>query len=268
MQSAVGNIGCLGEVMNPAYAVYGDVTGARCWCRVWLHWRALLQPPPPCSCGGRQRPAAFGAKVFHEHVAPGVFACGAGLADLLAALPARPVVLLLHRRSIPDCYLSLCRAFESDRWYDDGDDDDDDDEDNDNTQRPPALTSVGDASADGLEEFAQRERDLWEHVAVELAVAGYTRENSDLVVLCYEDLLGSRTDQCWEPVALTRVARALGVEPTQEWLRRRPPSRVQRRDYVDGKAWLHEDLSADRFRLDLSLVLAEAELQAKRLPRE
>jgi hypothetical protein len=62
---------CRGEVLNPVYEVYGDVT-LRSWWRVRLHWLAMFAPPMLRWAGQGQRPAvkAVGVKLFHAHAAP------------------------------------------------------------------------------------------------------------------------------------------------------------------------------------------------------
>ena len=93
---------------------------------------------------------AAGAKLFHVHAAPGALACGAAIDTLLDALPSRPVPLLLYRRCLLSAYLSLCRAFETDVWFQHVDDS--------TPSRGSADGAAGIASAGGLLAFCEDER--------------------------------------------------------------------------------------------------------------
>ena len=234
---------CRGEVLNPVYEVYGDVTD-RAWWRVRLHWLAMFTPPLWPQQQGRL--GAIGAKLFHVHASPGALTCGATVSTLLDALPTRPLPVLLYRRCMLSSYLSLCRAFETDRWFEHIDDDDDDD---DATSRPAgsavdrALPTVA-----GLMSYCETEVAEWSSLLSSLAVQGW-RQNQ-IVVLCYEDDIDSPDG--WRQARETLGARLLGGSDhqsirsgtqqqhqhqmememeteTQSWLQREHVSVVQRK---------------------------------------
>jgi hypothetical protein len=132
----------MGEILNPAFGHFGDVT--RCSAarqgahvRALLGWSAALPAGMP-NGGLRRGVVAVGAKVFGEHLE----ACGMELRSLLAHVEAaaaaaaagggssggpgtggggaavRPatVVVVLYRRCLLDAFVSLQRAFATEQW--------------------------------------------------------------------------------------------------------------------------------------------------------
>ena len=202
---------CKGEVLNPVYEVYGDVT-LRGWWRVKLHWLAMFEPP----LWNQPNARAVGVKLFHVHAAPGVLACGATVDTLLKALPSRPVLLLLYRRCLVSSYLSLCRAFETDVWFQHVGD-----------QVAPSRDLADGAteavSARGLLAYCEDERREWEAALASVAIAGWKPQQ--LVTLCYEDDINDAVS--WRRTR-ERIADRLGLSPDPEWLDRPNPSVVQR----------------------------------------
>ena len=127
----------MGEILNPAYCLFGDVT--RCGAarqalhvRALLGWQSLATALPfglEATFGLRRGCRAIGAKVFGEHLE----ACGMELTGLLrllrlcggsAACEAseasgegnEPRVVVLYRRCLLEVFVSLQRAFATDRW--------------------------------------------------------------------------------------------------------------------------------------------------------
>jgi LPS sulfotransferase NodH len=234
-------INCEGEILNALYEVYGDVR-MKAWWRVKLHWLAMFTPPlwPQLHrtvCCARaswkghcaQNSVAVGAKLFHMHAGPGALQCGATVGRLLRALPHPcPIVVLLYRRCMLSSYLSLCRAFETDRWFARVDEQDIDG-DASTAQRGAASRLP---TAAGLAEYRDAELVDWQNFLASLARSGWRRE--DLIVLCYEDDIDC--PRGWYRARERLVARLLchsdlgGRDDvqTRAWLGREHVSVVQR----------------------------------------
>lgn len=197
-------VSCRGEVLNPEYEVYGDVT-LRGWWRVRAHWLAMF-------AGAEASAHSVGVKMFCSHTAE--LACGATVAMLLDALPRRPVLLVLHRRCMLSSYLSLCRAFETDVWFESSSD------------MPSTAQSGGrgTACAAGLARYCADERANWQDAIGSLADAGWRA--GELTVLCYEDDIDHPS--AWRTTR-EAIASRLGVSRDEQWLAREQTSSVQRR---------------------------------------
>lgn len=235
-------IKCEGEILNALYEVYGDVR-TKAWWRVKLHWLAMFTPPlwpqlhRTVCCAralwkghGAQNTVAIGAKLFHVHAGPGVLQCGATVGRLLRALPHPcPIVVLLYRRCMLSSYLSLCRAFETDRWFAHVDEQD---IDGDASTVERGATSRLPTAA-GLVEYRNAELADWQDLLASLARSGWRREN--LIVLCYEDDIDCARG--WNRARERLVARLLyhtDLPPsddgqTRAWLEREHVSVVQRK---------------------------------------
>jgi len=102
---------CLGEICNPAFEWYGDVS-SKGLARRRLHVSALLDWSWPAL---PRNVRCFGAKFFLEHLAP-----SEELSDLarpMLRLPGqKSKIIIVFRRSLLETFVSLLRAFETDRW--------------------------------------------------------------------------------------------------------------------------------------------------------
>jgi hypothetical protein len=101
---------CNGEILNPAYMVYGDVCAAKP-ARQTTHVQSLYSAPWSSGC------VAVGAKVFIEHFHRCFLEPGAFLRMLGASAGPKPKVILLYRKSLLETYLSLEKAFATDVWF-------------------------------------------------------------------------------------------------------------------------------------------------------
>jgi hypothetical protein len=116
-------------------------------------------------------------------------------------------------------YLSLCRAFETDVWFQHVDD-----------RVVPSSRgdsadgcNAGFGSAGGLLAYCEDERREWETALASLAAAGCDR--AQIVTLCYEDDIDDAVG--WRR-AREKITDWLGLSRDPEWLDRPHRSLVQR----------------------------------------
>lgn len=106
---------CLGEILNPAFEYYGDVSSKTLWRRR-LHLAGILD-----FCGPIMPSAVrcVGFKMFQEHLAP-----GEDLGDLirpytyslLSATMDKANIVVLFRSSLVETFVSLELAFQTAVW--------------------------------------------------------------------------------------------------------------------------------------------------------
>jgi hypothetical protein len=100
---------CRGEILNPRYGVYGDLTRSPPR-RIALHIIATFHSLSVIFSSVR----AVGAKFFHDHLT--MYGGSVCLGWLLGILD-HPKVIFLRRENLLESYISLNIAFNTDIWY-------------------------------------------------------------------------------------------------------------------------------------------------------
>jgi LPS sulfotransferase NodH len=198
------SIACAGEILNPLYRVYGDVSPPASRFRRALHIDAILSGLTAALGIGTPAPAsAVGFKVLDEQLVLHAYASRESEASLcelrrgcsvLSGDPA-PRVILLARQDLGQAYASRKRAHRSGVWYDDS-----------GVQQDETKEESAEESGDEEDalEYAAWTRSVWRDLEEEMAA-----QSVDALRVYFEDFL-----RCPE-TALCRIVHHLGLTPPE-----------------------------------------------------